>query len=260
MSGDWLDVDPKKCYANKPANLFLTTQNAHDGMTQSTSEWCKSCYNLYNRLCRQVAAAFTPTLKINEKLEFDVDDFTNAVDEIVNESESMPDKDLVERCSKILEAIIECVNARRFQHQNCYSHNLLYKDRGILRGDVAHESFIVALGQGFYKLRTLYNLSLTSMNAKRNLKKLSPISSILDAEANTNTVTVLNHYVKIIGPFAPQTERKTHLKQKFLKSFKNLRVKQRKAKRSSQKKAKYRAVLPPYEKVKSILENWTPGS
>jgi hypothetical protein len=255
MSGEWFKADPKKCYTKKPNNRFLSSQNAQDGMSQSTSEWCQSCYSLYITLCKQVATAFTPALKINNKLEFDVNDFTNAVDEIVDGSESMSDKDLVEICSKILEAIIECVKSRRFQHQNCYSHNLLYRDRGILRGDVAHESFIVALGQGFEKVRTLYIASLTSMNTKRSLKKLPPVLSVLDSETNKNALIIINHYIKAS---VPETERKAHIKQKFLKSFKNLRVKQRKTKRSSQRKSKYRATLPSYDKVKSILDTWTP--
>ena len=231
----WRDADPKGCYDPKPKNVFDEWQPASEpDLIMSTNNWCQSCYSLYKDICMQVAYVFSPHLPIEDG-EFKIEPFNAVIEEIANSGKFEPD--LYEN---VLTTVLDCIIARRYQHTYCYKPVAFNVTRGIIKGDLKHEAFVVALAHSIDKIRNIYLAALNFINIPRKGHKYR--HSVLDKPEYAKVMAVVDHLVKHTKPHTELKDIREDMAETLRKSF-TLKRKIKKIK-ASKKKSKYKVTLP----------------
>jgi hypothetical protein len=204
----WRQADPTKCNEEaRPKDLWQHPEQSSidKEILHSTHPWCQSCYSLYKQVCAEIAVAFQPNIKLDDYGEFKTSDFNTAVTNFLNQGYENSDGANLEplrlRTEAILVSILNCIKARRVHHSYCYKSTL---QRGIMRGDSGHEAFIISLGQGLYKIKSLYVDILNTVNTfyQRRFKK-PKLESVIDRKEHRAAVAVIDHYIRHAGHEPP---------------------------------------------------------
>ena len=136
LSTKWSDASTSSCLEQNPPDIdqrFKLTHNVENNQVKvSEHPWCVSCYALYIDVCKGVADAFDQSLPIDNKGEFKLYDLKQA---ILNTFQTVDNSyDPYFKFAALEQAIkstLDCINARRYHHQNCYKRVVAVLGRGL---------------------------------------------------------------------------------------------------------------------------------
>jgi hypothetical protein len=185
----WNKLNPKDCIPSKKPNknnLYKDTKK-DDEWVSSNSEWCGSCYNSYIAICKSVADAFDIYFDYKKK-HWNEEALRKIVNKIYDDTKDDNYIDWLKENTRKLEVIIDCINTRFYQHDNCYKkEGELYPSEVSNKG---HMRILTTLCSGLLKLYMLYERNLKLYNDKHN-NKMSNILLDLNSECANNCKNIL---------------------------------------------------------------------
>jgi hypothetical protein len=175
----WANASTSVCKAQNPPPIEQRFKHSHnvenDQVKVSEHPWCVSCYALYIDVCQEVAKAFEDPFHLDDKGEFQLVDLTQAVDKLL--SEEPYSAYYVPHLEKAIKAVLNCINARRYHHQNCYKRVVAVHGRSLQVGDNNHTSFLLILCDALNLMVKMCKLSLQFLAGRQKILKLRNISS-----------------------------------------------------------------------------------
>lgn len=186
----WEHAKTKDCIPSKKPNnkkLYKNKESLDEEWFQSNNIWCGSCYNSYIIVCKSVADAFN--IPYNRKTKhWDEETLRNFINEIYDETKDDNYIDWLDEHTHKIQVIIDCINARFYQHDNCYKKETdKYPSEVSNKG---HMRFLTTLCSGLLKLYMLYERNLKLYNNNHAIKK-NNILLDLNPECSSNCKNIL---------------------------------------------------------------------
>jgi hypothetical protein len=114
----WVDANTSLCKNQNPPTIIQRFKDSHmvenNLVKVSEHPWCVSCYALYIDVCKAVANAFEDPFHLNYKGEFQLVDLMQAINGLLD---NHPNNNF-NVLENTIKTILNCINARRYQHQN----------------------------------------------------------------------------------------------------------------------------------------------
>ena len=163
FNNDWAHYPKEFCQDDlKPSynEVFEKYQQTKDeNWIESTHPFCKSCFSTYKEVCGEVGLFFN--LGRNWRKE-DLSERVN--DFIIHYSTNYNIDDSINAYQQALQPFIECINARWFQHDNCFLSS--DKEMLIIIIEVSNDDHMMFLLILCRELKGLYSIYKGLINTK----------------------------------------------------------------------------------------------
>ena len=197
FNNDWAHYPKEFCQDDlKPSynEVFEKYQETKDeNWFESTHPFCKSCFSTYKEVCEEVGLFFN--LGRNWRKE----DLTERVNDFIITYFESTDNNIFEQA---LQPFIDCINARWFQHDNCFLSSDKEVNNNVEVSNDDHMMFLLILCREVKKLYSIYKSLINSKNQKLialNSSTNKKIPLVKDFLKDNKIINICRNVIKNYG-------------------------------------------------------------